>query len=181
MSNIMVDLETMGQSSKAAIVAIGACKFDPEKEGIDATFFEVVDLATSVQVGLEMDASTVLWWLGQGEPARKALLVEKPTAIWQALAEFTKFCSGVEYIWSHGSTFDCMILEQAYRLLKKPCPFEHKQMRDTRTVFGPPVLPEALIFTKEGIEHHALDDAVSQAKAVQVAIKKLREGVANGG
>jgi len=67
MNNIMLDLETMGNGNNAAIIAIGAVKFDQD---ITDRFYKTIDLDSSVDVGLEIDPSTVLWWMKQGDDAR---------------------------------------------------------------------------------------------------------------
>jgi len=72
MRDVMLDLETMGNGPRAAIVAIGAVEFDPETGTVGERFYQAVDLATAVSMGGEMDASTVLWWMQQGDEARAA-------------------------------------------------------------------------------------------------------------
>ena len=70
MSHIMLDLETMGNGNRAAIIAIGAVAFN--SSGVNQRFYQQVRLDMSIDCGLEMDASTVLWWLQQSDAARSA-------------------------------------------------------------------------------------------------------------
>lgn len=72
-TDVMLDLETMGQGPDAAIVAIGAVSFDLEAGKLGSEFYTVVDLTSSVEAGGKMDPSTVLWWLQQSEQARSEL------------------------------------------------------------------------------------------------------------
>lgn len=72
MRDVMLDLETMGNGPRAAIVAIGAVEFDLDTGAVGERFYTPVDLATSVSLGGEMDASTVLWWMQQSDEARAA-------------------------------------------------------------------------------------------------------------
>lgn len=58
MLDVMLDLETMGNGPRAAIVAIGAVEFDPKTRTVGDRFYQTVDLATAVKMGGEIDAST---------------------------------------------------------------------------------------------------------------------------
>ena len=65
MQHVMVDLETMGTGSYAAIVSIGAVKFYPDEPFDPATaesFYAVISLASAMKAGLRVDADTVMWW-----------------------------------------------------------------------------------------------------------------------
>ena len=66
MSEIMVDIETMAVSSKAAILTIGAIKFDRygEDDNINHTdrFYSRIDMQSCVDIGLDVDPVTVNWW-----------------------------------------------------------------------------------------------------------------------
>ena len=89
MTHIMLDLETMGNSSNAAITAIGAVKFDIAN-GITDSFYLKVDLESAVALGGKMDPSTVIWWLGQNDAAdlRRVLRTsESDVEIERAIAE----------------------------------------------------------------------------------------------
>ncbi len=61
----MLDLETMGNTSNAAIISIAAVYFD--ETGVGRSFYHKVSLGSSCAIGLEMDADTVLWWLKQSD------------------------------------------------------------------------------------------------------------------
>ena len=67
MLDIMLDLETMGTGTQAAIVAIGAVEFDLEKGILGEEFYRTVDLSSSISCGGIIDADTVLWWMQQSE------------------------------------------------------------------------------------------------------------------
>jgi len=49
MLDVMLDLETMGNGSSAAIIAIGAVEFDMVEGTLGNEFYSVVDLDSSVQ------------------------------------------------------------------------------------------------------------------------------------
>ena len=86
------------------------------------------------------------------------------------MTTFHKFALGCYKFWSHGSVFDIMILEDLFRQLKKPLPWNFWQIRDTRTLFdlGNPNMP------KDGL-HNALEDAKRQALGVQNIYRQLNK------
>lgn len=51
MKNLMIDLETMGNSSNAAIVSIGACFFEPSTGEIGEKFSRIIYLESSQECG----------------------------------------------------------------------------------------------------------------------------------
>ena len=162
--NIMLDLETMGNNSNAAIVAIGAVAFSVERGVLGPEFYRVVDLASSIETGGVCDASTIMWWLKQEEAARVALL-QPAVHIAQALTEFSIWYADVTSdgggeVWGNGATADNVWLENAYRRLSRVTPWTYKQDRCYRTVRA--LYPNAEKITV-GTAHNALDDAKGQA------------------
>ena len=63
MNNLMLDLETMGNTSDSAIIAIGACYFDPKTGKIEGEFYKEISLESAVKYGGKVDPSTVVWWM----------------------------------------------------------------------------------------------------------------------
>ncbi len=165
----MLDLETMGQGTNAAIVAIGAVKFELETGMIGAKFYKVVDLHSCVEIGLEIDASTVIWWLGQNKGA-KDLIINGAVHIKEALEEFTQFYRDNDkgFVWGNGSTFDNIIMENAYKKAGMNPPWHYTLHRDVRTVvdiakrLGIAAHSKIVI----GTAHSAVDDAIHQANFV---------------
>lgn len=161
MSQIMLDIETMGNGSQAAIIAIGAVAFDIN--GIHAKFYAQCSLESSVKAGLAMDTSTILWWLQQSEQARAAFKGnESADPVEEALRLFSWFCmeNSVSGMWGNGATFDNVIMSNAYKLtgLEQPWKFWHD--RCYRTVKS--MYPD-MKFVRTGTHHNAVDDAESQA------------------
>jgi len=168
LTNIMLDLETMGRGPDAAIVAIGAVEFGLSESGAEVlgrSFYRVVDLDSSVHHGGVMDAETVLWWLGQGEAARRELIDRQAVNLPEALQEFACFIGqpGPQpYLWGNGAGFDNVILRRAYERLDVPPPWVHWHDRCFRTVRAENAhvpAPE-----RRGTHHNALDDAMHQAR-----------------
>ena len=158
---IMLDLETMGNGSNSAIIAIGAVAFDID--GVSSKFYQQVNLQSSVDAGMEIDASTVLWWLRQSYAARSAFKDnEKALKITNALIEFSMFCerSKVCGMWGNGAAFDNALLSNAYRKLEMNQPWKFWNDRCYRTVKD---IYQDVEFVRSGTHHNAVDDAESQA------------------
>ena len=158
---IMLDLETMGNGSNSAIIAIGAVAFDID--GVADKFYRQVNLQSSVDAGMEIDASTVLWWLKQSGAARSAFKDnENALNIVNALIEFSIFCKYVNVfgVWGNGAAFDNALLSNAYRKVGMNQPWKFWNDRCYRTIRN--IYP-CVEFVRFGTHHNALDDAESQA------------------
>jgi hypothetical protein len=161
----MLDLETMGKSNDAAIIAIGAVAFDLQIQAIGDKYYTVIDLESAVDAGGVMDPETILWWLQQSETARKAF-AEPGKSIVETLRQFQKWASGQCVkkelkVWGNGANFDNVILASAYRRLGLLQPWFYYNDRCYRTVRN---LYPAIPMQRTGIQHNAVDDAESQAR-----------------
>ena len=193
MNNVMIDLETLGVRADAVILSLGAVRFDPLGPGeqplnmpqhLGPEFRANISIQSCLDAGLRIDGSTVEWWFQQSEAARKSLFEPKPVPLSAALANFARWMQQtgeMKYTkaWSHGVTFDVVILGEAYAHLGQKPPWMYKLARDTRTLFAEtPGYFDAMgqrMRGTPGIEHDCLDDAKEQVKWVQYAWW-LREG-----
>lgn len=162
MTHCMLDLETMGNGNRAAIIAIGAVIFNDSGVKEDG-FYSQVSLESSVLQGLEMDTSTVLWWLQQSDEARTAFKNnEKAVPLAIALESFRVWLEqfGDVQMWGNGAAFDNTILSAAYRKcgLKQPWPFWNDRCYRTFKAMFPDVK-----VSRFGTHHNAVDDARTQA------------------
>jgi len=172
MKNIMVDLETLGNGPKAVIVSIGAVQFD--ETGLGDTFYINVDPESCVATGMEMDVSTVMWWMQQSDAARKALTQTAQFSIAAALDQFRRYLpSGDVVLWGNGATFDNVILASAHRLVgvKRPWSFRNDRCFRTLKDLYPQVKPGMPV----GTAHNALDDAVFQAEHASRILRHIKE------
>jgi exodeoxyribonuclease VIII len=159
-NNIMVDLETMGNRGNAAIVSIGAVRFD--KDGLHEEFYKVVDLESSVDLGMDMDVCTVNWWLAQGPEAQKIFSSSTPkTSLKTALVAFQIFIGKGAEVWGNGADFDNVILKSAYDAVELPLPWQYWNNRCYRTFKG---MYKQVKLDRTGTHHNALDDAKTQAE-----------------
>jgi exodeoxyribonuclease VIII len=174
--HVMLDLETMGTSRDAAIVAIGAVRFDPVELFVDqrGMFYRTISLVDACRHGGVIDPRTVLWWLQQSADARRE--VEHGAGhISHALSDFTAWlsdsCAGnteAVRVWGNAASFDCTILGSAFARCDLPQPWSYWQERCYRTmryaVAGNRVLPTK---ADRALVHHRADhDALSQAYAL---------------
>ncbi|MBN1138853.1 MAG: 3'-5' exoribonuclease [Anaerolineae bacterium] len=175
MKHVMLDLETMSTMSNAAIVAIGAVVFDPDTGEMGKTFYCNVDLESCVARGLHIQGNTVMWWLERSEEARMALLSDR-LPLDKALRQFSRYLQalGEVCVWGNGATFDNVIIANAYQAVGLERPWSYKNDRDVRTIeeLGRQIqasqgIDDAAEKTERtGIHHHALDDAIHQARYV---------------
>jgi exodeoxyribonuclease VIII len=174
--DIMVDLETMGNGSDAAIIAIGAVAFSEDKLS-DSEFYQVVDLQSSVDAGLKIDPSTVLWWMKQSDDARQALFKPGSDDLYSTLYRFGNWIEDVtsgaakkdRHVWGNGATFDNMILRSAFELTGEPIRWEYYGDLCYRTLKK---LYPSIKLIRTGTHHNALDDAKSQAEHAMALLAK---------
>lgn len=176
---VMLDLETMGSGNKAAVIAIGAFKFDlftpqpPEQIEDSQRFYVNVNLKSSIKHGLEVDGDTILWWMKQSAEARKPFEAAG-MALPDALQHFSNFMATGKYqLWGNGATFDNVILRSAYDAAKLPAPWHYtKDMcyRTFKNLFG-----KQTELVRNGTHHNALDDAITQALHLQKIMATIQQ------
>ena len=169
--DIMLDLETLATSPDSVVLTFGAVKFNPfdDQQEPDSGLYFRINVDEQIALGRNVGAGTVAWWGQQNAEVREEALGEHDRV---SLEEFTKelnrFVVGADRIWAQGPVFDIVILENLYRQLQKPAPWPYYAIRDSRTLLkalGDTRKPGAML-------HNALADCVSQAQAIQSAVKR---------
>jgi DNA polymerase III epsilon subunit-like protein len=175
--NVMLDLETMAVSPDAAILTIGAVKFDrkelvqPSLETSD-TFYRRISLDSCIAAQLHVAEETRAWWNSQNRDAKyEALINPDRVPLSQALAEFKDWFGDARYIWSHGDDFDCVILGWAFHACNIEKPWQFWNTRDTRTLFD--LAGVRMYELPANNPHHALHDAYRQVVGVKKALNLL--------
>lgn len=174
MSDVMIDLETLSTRSDAVILTIGAVKFD-RKEGLDKklnkdTFYRRVTIGSCRLLKMHISHETYEWWNKQNKEVKEEAFEKDRVSIQEALQEFVKWFGDCQYVWSHGSGFDIVILENAFRKCEIKCPWMFFNCRDTRTLYD---IANVDVKKYRTNHHHALYDCYSQIKGVQEAYTKL--------
>ena len=181
-TDIMIDLETLATTPDAAILTIGAVKFDPfGRERDDPkmdSFYVKVDIDSCQDLGLVTNDDTVDWWSRQSKEAQEAAFdPEGRISVTDAFHQLYKFCWGATRVWSNGATFDVVICEHVFRKIGKAVPWQFWEIRDVRTAFDLGINPKRPPITA----HHALEDAWNQAVGIQNVYNTLRSSTTSDG
>ena len=182
LTDIMIDLETLATTTDAAILTIGAVKFDPFgsdiKEPAMGSFYVKVDIDSCDELGLVSNDDTIAWWAQQSKEAQaEAFEGTNRIHIRDAFDQLYKFCWGAKRVWSNGAAFDIPICEHVYRKLNKAIPWSFWAVRDVRTAFDLGINPNR----PPVLAHHALQDAWNQAVGIQNVYNTLRTSTTSGG
>lgn len=157
--NAMVDLESLGNDSDAAIFALGAVKFNT-KRGVFSKFYQRIDLQSCLDVGMTINAQTIHWWFEQ-EAAVRAEFRKDAKSIFEVLELFTKWLRNRDTdIWGNGAAFDNVVLKNTYQACDMEVPWDYwndKCFRTIKSAF------KHVEHKATGKKHHALTDAKNQA------------------
>ena len=193
--HVMFDVETLGLGPSAAILSIGAVRFDPygllPDGGPDAhpdlCFYQNIDPSSCQDAGLTIDGATVGWWLRQ-DPDAISALAQNQKSLHETLSRFQHWLMDLGpaqqdsmpgrfpvnsqhwrdsiYPWSHAN-FDMPIIQHAAKLVLGRELFAFRNARDIRTVRALAQLTgEGPVYEKTR-PHNALWDAWDQAIFVQ--------------
>ena len=172
--DVMLDLETLGTRPEAVILTFGAVKFDPWADDIDIEkgMYLRIDVDEQSTLGREIQQETVDWW-GRQDPAvfEEAMGEDGRVKANEFLDQLNRFLVGVDNIWAQGPAFDIVILENLYRQLGRPTPWQFWQIRDSRTLFAVHGDPRE---KGRAQAHNALADCYYQAIAVQQIYKQSK-------
>jgi hypothetical protein len=170
--HLMVDMETLAVTPNAVVLSLGAVHFDPHQTGYTDSIYFKIDLDDQDKLNREIDPNTIDWWAKQDPKImEEAFSPENRIPLIDAINQFHKFAWGCQAFWSHGATFDLVIIESIYKQLNKTLPWNYWQLRDTRTLFDLGWDPEM----PKGNKHDALQDAIRQSVGVQNIYRKLHE------
>lgn len=159
MSDIMIDIETLGTGPDACILTIAAQCFNPiERHGFDDHKQYYARIDPGSQPDRRVQEDTLQWWATQHPNAREEAFGEdNRISLDQALSELGKLIWHSKRFWANGPTFDANILEHAYKSYNMALPWQFFNVRDARTVYG--LVPT---LEKYPASHHALEDCRRQ-------------------
>lgn len=168
--HLMVDLETLDVKSTATVLTLGAVRFDPFSNAPMKELYLRVDIDSQDKLGCTVDDNTLKWWNQQDVSImEEAFDPRDRIPIHEVINQFHALAWNCDAFWSHGATFDLMILQNLYDRLGRTYPWQYWQMRDTRTLFDIGHDPEM----PQGSKHNALEDAKRQAIGVRNVYRKL--------
>jgi len=168
----MIDLETLSTNPNATILTVGGVKFDPYTvaEPSQGMYFRV-DVDSQTEMGRDVMQETVNWWSKQPkEISDEAFSDDNRASLDDMIKKINKFSVGVDVFWCQGPLFDYAILQDIYKQLGYPVPWQYWQIRDSRTLFS--LVPKDPDEKRTGL-HNALEDCYFQAKKVQRVYKQL--------
>ena len=168
----MIDLETLSTNPNATILTVGGVKFDPYTvaEPSQGMYFRV-DVGSQTEMGRDVMQETVNWWSKQPkEISDEAFSDDNRASLDDMIKKINKFSVGVDVFWCQGPLFDYAILQDIYKQLGYPVPWQYWQIRDSRTLFS--LVPKDPDEKRTGL-HNALEDCYFQAKKVQRVYKQL--------
>lgn len=183
--HVMLDIETLGNTTTAPIVQIGVVCFQGGK-----TYQEVGSYSTNIYFKSALsygdaNGDTLEWWLKQSDEARLSITKDsgKPiTTLKKALEGLSEtmdqWKNGDEFsleYWAHAS-FDFPIMNHACEKTWVSTPFYYRNCRDLRTIESMYQVVTGKDFEwidREGVYHNAEDDARHQAKNLHKMLLEL--------
>lgn len=175
MTEVMLDIETLGRTPGCVILSIGAVTFTRKTGEIHSHFYRNIDSVDAVDRGFHTEADTVEWW-GKQSPEAWASLQTDVKTVPEAIKAFREWFlrqKGKE-VWCQGMNFDEPILNASFQKVGVPVPWRFYNVRDTRTAYD--VLgfdPWSNEIKREGVYHNAIDDCKHQVKLLKMAYDKI--------
>jgi hypothetical protein len=166
----MIDIETLSKQPNATVLSIGAVYFDCYS--ISDTFYDVLSIDEQNERHVEGD--TVKWWLKQSDGARLHVAVDASRGLWESLGSLSRFIRADAVVWAKDPDFDCVILESLFYDFGLDAPWGYRNKRAVRTLQA--LVPGFKEPEFVGTEHNAIQDAIHQAKNVQLMMKELNNG-----
>lgn len=173
-SDVMMDLETLGQCAGCSVIQIGAVGFNPYLNKLGPDFSITINRESCRAINLQENPATLQWWDNQTEEAKMILTVSKESdiTIQDALIKFAEFIRQFDNkklgVWGCGSDFDNAILSYCYNVCEMEVPWPFWNNRCFRTLKS---IHNTRAPLRKGTHHDALDDSIHQAN---YAIKILR-------
>jgi DNA polymerase III epsilon subunit-like protein len=175
MSEVMIDLETASTDKTASILTLGAIKFKNNAPVISMdsmnTFYVKINLEDCKRYKLDVNADTMEWWELQSEEAKEEVFGGDRLPLKKALKQFIEWWGYSNIVWSNGSVFDVVIMENAFKACGLRPPWKFWNIRDTRTRYADGKV--RLNDFPNKIQHHALHDCYAQINACKQAAKNL--------
>ena len=176
MIDLMIDIETLGNTPNAVCIQIAAVFFDRHTKELGAEFSIKIDPKSCEDSGFVVDESTLKWWATQDQEIFKDLTTGGVPAK-DALESFLSFLrTNHPYtkdiiVWSH-ATFDFVIVQNYLKALTKGY-LPYQGARDIRTLVDLAKLDlNSYDWSKK--THNALDDCKFQIDYCCDAINKLK-------
>lgn len=164
MNNLMIDIETLSVKQNAVILSIGAVFFDLEGL-IGSEYYKKISINSCIELGLEVDESTLKFWIEQPNESKKDLF-SNTDFLFYSLKQLSLLIDENTCVWGNPSSFDIGILTNAFNKCNIKIPWNYRNIRDLRTLTAfYPKIKDEIEFT--GVKHNAIDDCKHQIKILQ--------------
>lgn len=173
MTDVMVDIETFGVDAGDIILSAAFLEFHMGDGHFRGGTLEVVfDLKESIDLGFNLNAHTLMWWLDQKPELFKKNLKD-PMPIDHALHRISNFLKGKNRrIWANSPSMDLVLLKTYYREMHMPVPWSYQAECDVRTLKAlRPTVANQVGYV--GYKHTPVDDCIHQIKVVRRVINHI--------
>lgn len=174
--NIMADIETTGTEPGCCILSIALVPFATDMP-LD-TFYETVSHRSCLDAGLTDSHETLAWWDKQKKDVQEEAF-SGTRDIKSVLESMTFYLRQIGepkdiHLWGNGKDFDNVILAAAFKKLGLKQPWHYRNNHCYRDLAGMyPMYPKGDVFQA----HHALQDAIAQAKHAEIIMEGARRGI----
>jgi hypothetical protein len=173
MKDLMIDIETMGNTPNAVMIQLAAVFFERRTGETGREFCKSLTIPSCEDFGFTKDESTVKWWQEQNQDVLTAILSEGEHAldVMDAFLDFLGKDIKDVIVWSH-ATFDFPIVQNYLKSITSSY-MNYKGARDIRTLVDLSGIElDKYDWTKK--THNALDDCKFQIKYCVDAINKIK-------
>jgi len=163
MTDVMLDLETLGTDSNSVVISISAVEFNRKTGKLGREFEMGLDKFEQIEKGGIVDTATVEWWASQSQEAKDEInRLEKINVphVLRAYADWIRQSKAMT-VWGNGATFDNVILENLFKRHGVAYPTKFWDNRCVRTLCD--LLRIDSRKTKFiGVKHRGIDDCKHQ-------------------
>lgn len=135
--DVMIDIETAGDSDNCIVLTLGAAKFNPnDLGGPGDSLYMRIDIDEQRELGRCTSEATLKWWDTQSVDVREeAWSPYDRVPVVAAMTQLSDFVKGAGAVWAQGPQFDMKILEHLYQQIGLRKPWRYNIVRDSRTLF----------------------------------------------
>lgn len=172
--NLMIDIETLGNTSSAAMVSIAVVAFDRTENG--PSMMQNIDLQDALEHG-DVSASTLQWWAKEDQALFQSMLNNGNMKTVYALIDLAAFATlhldDNFKIWANGPDFDLKIIEDKierfkdYPVSKFWSPWNQRCVRTLKAI--DPDLAKSFVNTEK---HNPLQDCLTQIDQIKAINEK---------
>lgn len=170
MNDIMLDIETLGNTHDSVMIQIAACYFDRNTGAIGKTFSRCILKSDCEAYGFKTSESTIKWWSEQKQSVLESIF-DRGECLEIVLNDFSEFIDREACVWCH-ATFDFPILQNYFNKINLP-PLNFRKCRDIRTLVDLSNL-DLDKYDWSGKTHDALDDCIFQVNYCKDAINEIQ-------